>query len=147
MNYFAYGSNLDFNQMKRRCPSARLVGPARLPGYRLAFTYLSTGWNCGMADIVPDPECEVFGVVYDIGKKDLAALDDYEGHPTAYRRCRVDVACDSGPLNGVLCYEVVEKRERVRPSAHYLGIILRAADHYGFPAEYRAFLRSFLAKS
>lgn len=146
MRYFAYGSNLNFTQMKKRCPSARLVGSACLPGFRLAFTYLSSGWNCGMADILPDLKGRVFGVVYDVNKKDLEALDLYEGHPEAYRRCKVDVTCDSKPLKSVLCYEVVDKREFVQPSAHYLGIMLRAAEHYGFPEDYRRFLASFMPK-
>jgi hypothetical protein len=38
--YFAYGSNLDEVQMRRRCPQAVLVGPARLLGHRLVFS----GW-------------------------------------------------------------------------------------------------------
>ncbi|MDY0002073.1 MAG: gamma-glutamylcyclotransferase family protein [Polyangia bacterium] len=35
--YFAYGSNLDQAQMRRRCPTAAPIGPATLDGWRLAF--------------------------------------------------------------------------------------------------------------
>ena len=35
--YFAYGSNLNFEQMAYRCPEATAVGTARLDGYELAF--------------------------------------------------------------------------------------------------------------
>lgn len=35
--YFAYGSNLNLDQMARRCPDAEPVGRVRLDGYRLAF--------------------------------------------------------------------------------------------------------------
>ena len=34
-NYFAYGSNMDTARMLARCPGARLVGAATLPGFRL----------------------------------------------------------------------------------------------------------------
>ena len=37
MFYFAYGSNMNWTQMQRRCPSSRFVCTARLPGYRLAI--------------------------------------------------------------------------------------------------------------
>ena len=35
--YFAYGSNLDPTQMRRRCPTSAPAGPATLDGWRLAF--------------------------------------------------------------------------------------------------------------
>ena len=35
--YFAYGSNLNFDQMVYRCPEATVVGIAKLNGYELAF--------------------------------------------------------------------------------------------------------------
>ena len=35
--YFAYGSNLNFDQMAYRCPEATVVGTAKLDGYELAF--------------------------------------------------------------------------------------------------------------
>ena len=51
--YFAYGSNLDADQMRTRCPTARAVSQARLPDHRLAFTHPSRRWRGGSADIVP----------------------------------------------------------------------------------------------
>ena len=35
--YFAYGSNLDLEQMAQRCPDAETVGPVRLENYELRF--------------------------------------------------------------------------------------------------------------
>ena len=35
--YFAYGSNLNFDQMAYRCPEATVVGTAKLDDYELAF--------------------------------------------------------------------------------------------------------------
>ena len=35
--YFAYGSNMNLNQMAFRCPDAEVVDTVRLEGYRLAF--------------------------------------------------------------------------------------------------------------
>ena len=39
--YFAYGSNLDAEQMKARCPTARPLRTARLADHRLGFTHYS----------------------------------------------------------------------------------------------------------
>lgn len=54
--YFAYGSNLDGAQMRRRCPSARLVGAAILDGYRLGFAGQSAALGGGVATVVRDRE-------------------------------------------------------------------------------------------
>ena len=35
--YFAYGSNINLEQMAVRCPAAQVVGPAVLDGYELLF--------------------------------------------------------------------------------------------------------------
>jgi hypothetical protein len=77
--YFAYGSNLDFDQMKSRCPSARFAGVAKLPGRRLAFTRWSESRKGAVADAVADPASEVWGAVYEITAEDLGKLDGHEG--------------------------------------------------------------------
>ena len=38
--YFAYGSNINLEQMAVRCPAAQVVGPAVLDGYELLFLSL-----------------------------------------------------------------------------------------------------------
>ena len=35
--YFAYGSNMNLDQMAYRCPAASVVEPVYLEGYRLTF--------------------------------------------------------------------------------------------------------------
>ena len=41
--YLAYGSNLNKNQMRYRCPDAKVVGVASLIGWRLLFKGSLTG--------------------------------------------------------------------------------------------------------
>ncbi len=52
--YFAYGSHLAADHLQERCPSATAMGLSRLPKYRLAFSIQSTGWSCGVADVVSE---------------------------------------------------------------------------------------------
>ena len=49
---FGYGSNMVANQMRLFCRAAKLIGPALLKEYRLAFTRRSTRWGAGVADVV-----------------------------------------------------------------------------------------------
>ena len=38
--YFAYGSNMNLDQMAYRCPAASVVEKVKLEGYRLTFLSL-----------------------------------------------------------------------------------------------------------
>jgi len=77
----AYGSNLDRQQMRRRCPGARAVGPAWLPGHQLAFAGYSASWGGGVGTVIPSPGEVVPGLLYEVGAEDLRTLDAFEGHP------------------------------------------------------------------
>jgi hypothetical protein len=79
MHYFAYGSNMDPEQMRERAPGGRALGPARLAGWRLTFTRDSPAWGGGVGHIEPDGADEVWGVLWDATEADMTALDEYEG--------------------------------------------------------------------
>src|SRR5208282_1449118 len=83
IQYFAYGSNLDWDQMCTRCPSARFVCAAKLKDHRIAFTHQSAKRNCGTADAIKSKGHDVWGVVYDIAAADVPALDTREGYDAA----------------------------------------------------------------
>ena len=139
--YFAYGSNLSTEQMNWRCKFNELVGPAYLEGYKLDFTFKSTAWGGGCADIVQKEGGVVWGLLYRITDEGLKALDRYEGHPTAYRRFETSVRLKDGTeKRSVWTYEVVEKKACL-PTKEYLGIILDAANWHGFPKSYQDELR------
>lgn len=135
MLYFAYGSNLDPQQMQRRCPNYVLVGPAVLPDCRIAFTAYSDTWCGGLADVVPALGREVWGVLYELTDEDLALLDRHEGHPAVYARQARRVFY-KGRREQAWVYEVVKKEGPFRPSADYQAILLQAAGDYGFPERY-----------
>ena len=74
--YFAYGSNLNRDQMQMRCPDAKPIGKLMLANWRLVFR--------GVADIEP---CEghILPVgLWSITDKCETALDLYEGYPRLY---------------------------------------------------------------
>lgn len=80
MLYFACGSNMDWDQMRERCPSARFVGVAKLPEHKLAFSRRSKKRGCGVADAVADQGSSVWGVVYEVDDRDVGQLDAAEGY-------------------------------------------------------------------
>ena len=76
--YMAYGSNLDKSQMVFRCRDAEAIGPAYLPGWRLAFR--------GVADIEPSKGDKLPIGLWRISREDELKLDHYEGYPNLYRK-------------------------------------------------------------
>lgn len=133
--YFAYGSNMESRRFKRRCPHSQVLGRARLPGHRLDFTRYSTGFKGGVADIVPEADSQVWGVLSHVEESDLASLDEYEGVPVGYRREWVTVLDDSGQEHPAVTY-VANRTGRFTPSRTYLDIILRGAREHGLPPDY-----------
>ena len=135
MFYFAYGSNMNWEQMQGRCPSARFVCVATLKDYRFAIARHSRRRNCGTANIFADPNSEVWGIVYDISEPDLVVLDGFED---GYRRERLFVRTDGGIQNQleVLVY-IAEKEDAVPlPDSEYKRLIVHGARHWNIPELY-----------
>lgn len=87
--YLAYGSNMNQEQMKVRCPGAEPVGKGLLEDYQLLFraggkgVYLTVEPRLGYAVPV---------AVWSVSPADEAALDEYEVYPSLYSKEWVDVA-------------------------------------------------------
>lgn len=71
--YFAYGSNLHFQQMAKRCPESRYIGHAYLFEYRWQIN------QRGYANVVQSKGGVVEGLVFRLSKKDEERLDLNEG--------------------------------------------------------------------
>lgn len=146
--YFAYGSNLDPEQMKERCPNSEPLGRAVLRGHRLDFTYRSRKRGCGVADVVSDPSSEVWGVLFSITDADRDRLDKSEGYSREtdsgaylWRPKRVFPESNPEAEMDAFTYEVSTRLvPGPRPSREYLGQILKGAKHWKLPTTYLAFL-------
>ena len=149
MRYFAYGSNLDWDQMRERCPSSAFVHVACLRDHALAFTRFSPTRGCGVADVVHRPGHEVWGAVYELDAADGRRLDAFEGYVpgrsrNGYRRVDARVTLDGPEARtvAVVTYEVCERQPaHVPPDRRYLDHLLRGAHTWGLPEAYQAALR------
>ena len=79
MLYFAYGSNLNHQQMKKRCDGAKYIGKYTLQGYKLCFSHKTNHSIYGHANIVKNKGSKVQGALWSITKNDEYELDGYEG--------------------------------------------------------------------
>ena len=114
--YFAYGENLNRAHMALWCPDAVSISRATLADHRLVFR----PWT----DIVPSPGDRVLGALYEIGPRDLAAIDEYEEVPVLYQRIHVTVQTDSGPIR-TIAYQMTPGHPPTMPPEDYLNLILQ----------------------
>jgi gamma-glutamylcyclotransferase (GGCT)/AIG2-like uncharacterized protein YtfP len=147
--YFAYGSNMDWYQLKQRCPSANFVGVAKLPGHRLAFTRRSVNRGCGVADAVLEAGGIVWGVVYEISALDVGILDKTEGYQpgrekNSYRRCECMVFVDGDEARPVTAetYFAETESDAPLPNQAYKNLLLSGARHWNLPGDYFAKLEA-----
>ncbi len=144
MKYFAYGSNMNQEQMNERCPESRLIGKAVLKDYKIAFTIFSPKRQCGCADVIPSKGSEVWGIMYEVTNNDLKNLDMAENHPDKYRRTTLFVFDDDNKKYSVEIYVVANKEsDFIKPSDHYIGLMKKAAKNFSFPDKYRLELERF----
>jgi len=146
LHYFAYGSNMNWEQMQRRCPSAQFVCVACLKNYRFAIARHSRLRNCGTANIFADAGSEVWGIVYDVGEQDLTILDGFED---GYRREKAFVlaAGDTQSSVDVLVY-IAEREDNVPlPNPEYKRLIVEGAKHWNMPAFYCSMLEKIQANT
>jgi len=139
--YFAYASNMDPVQMRRRCPGAAFLRPACARGYALAFTRYSTQRKGGSADMVEAPEDAVWGALYEVDEEGLRSLDKWEGVPYAYRRGEVEVVDQEGTRYTAVTY-FAHRTGKFLPSKDYVELIIRGAKARGLPADYIARLET-----
>ena len=118
--YLAYGSNLNLDQMKYRCPTARVIGKSKLENYKIVFRGTYRG---GVATI---EKCEGFYVpvlIWKITSQDEKSLDVYEGWPRFYRKEYFSMEFD-GKFKKVMAYIMNEGHPKNYPSRAYLQTIL-----------------------
>ena len=138
--YFAYGSNMVREQMRRRCPDARPLGAAVLRDHRFAII------SGGHGTVQPQAGATVHGVLWQLSRDNLAALDLYEEVAAGlYRRTPRIVERDGRPVRALVYVAATRKPGRARPA--YLAAIIAAARGLAFPDAYVAALEAIARTS
>lgn len=109
VRYFAYGSNLNPQQMLTRCPGAQPDRAATLAGWRFQIT------DRGVATVISDADHEVQGGLWWVTPEHLDALDIAEGVALGlYRRQSMVVFSAGEPVEAVLYIERSTQSGRAR---------------------------------
>ncbi|HXQ50910.1 MAG TPA: gamma-glutamylcyclotransferase family protein [Stellaceae bacterium] len=126
--YVAYGSNMCRIQMAKRCPAARPLGVASLPGRRFLIN------RPGFATLVAAPAARAYGLIWRLGVEDERSLDGYEGVADGdYRKEAVIL-----PEHGAALIYIAADATPGTPRPAYLEAVLAAAAAAGLPPVYQA---------
>ena len=113
MLYFAYGSNLNHFQMKRRCKDSVFLKKINLTNFKLTFRS-----KYRAADIEPKKNLIVPGALFEISKSDEKKLDAYEDYPILYKKFYFTYYNKK-----VMTYTMVNKTPFTFPTERYLNIV------------------------
>ena len=113
MFYFAYGSNLNHFQMKKRCKDSVFIKKINLLEFRLTFRS-----KYRAADIEPKINSMVPGGLYEISKSDEKKLDIYGDYPILYKKYYFFYNEEK-----VMTYVMVKKTPFKFPTERYLNIV------------------------
>ena len=115
MLYFAYGSNLNHFQMKRRCKDSIYLKKINLKNFRLTFRS-----KYRAADIETKKNSIVPGALFEISKSDEKKLDVYEDFPILYKKYYFYYYGKK-----VMTYTMVKKTSFKFPTERYLNIVIK----------------------
>lgn len=131
MLYVAYGSNMNLEQMKYRCPNSKVVCNGKMIGWKLVFNI--------HADVIKtnDSKDRVPVVVWDIADEDWDRLDMYEGYPSYYIKEDVSVKLDNGKIEKAVVYVMADRRKGICPPyQNYFDCIKIGYIENGIDTEY-----------
>ena len=119
MLYFAYGSNLNHFQMKRRCKDSVFIKKINLKDFNLTFRskYKAADIEYKKGSIVP-------GGLFEISMSDEKKLDVYEDFPILYKKFYFTYQKKKMTMSIYVWFEILTFRKkqtnkwRARPLSH-----------------------------
>jgi gamma-glutamylcyclotransferase (GGCT)/AIG2-like uncharacterized protein YtfP len=137
--YFAYGRNMNHDVMlTRKAPFSR-EEKAILKGYKLTFNKVrNLVERSGFANIIPDKEESVEGIVYEVTSAGIATLDGFEGYPAHYLRNEIVVSLESGEKIEAIAYVANKNKCKngLKPKKEYLMDIITGAEQHNLSKQY-----------
>jgi gamma-glutamylcyclotransferase len=138
VRYFAYGSNMLQERMKKRVSSARYLETATLAGYVLRFNKISKDGS-SKANIVRSdrPGAVVWGVLFELEESERVKLDKAEGLGRGYDLVSAQVQTASG-FQSAFTYSASPEAldDNLKPYLSYKRMLLRGAKQNHLPDDY-----------
>eukprot|EP00794_Sanderia_malayensis_P010786 gene10786-11940_t len=143
--HFAYGASMDPQRMADRGFAFQTRELARIPGYKFIMNKVRRADKTAAANIIRQPDSEVYGALYTFATTDVfAKLDKYEGvKSNHYYKKQVRVYLASGEMRMAYVYIAHECvcKDNLKINSDYFHHILQGEDI--LPSDYFQYLKSF----
>ena len=143
--YFAYGSNMSERRLRDRVSSAKVIGTGILQNYCLTFNKCSCDGS-GKCTIEPCKSGRVYGVLFEIKKKQEKCLDKVEGLCKGYKDRKVSIKIrnykqpETYECRTTLCdvktYQATNPCQNLKPYFWYKQHVLVGAIEQNLPPSY-----------
>lgn len=133
----AYGSNLNIEDMRKRCPEAEIIGAGILENYRLLFK----GEEKDAFLTIEKKEGSVVPVgLWKLSPSDEISLDVYEEFPQMYYKVDLPVKTEKGETIFAMAYvmrkDYEDNHEFNLPSSDYLQSVIEGYRNFKFDGRY-----------
>lgn len=137
--YIAYGSNLNANQMKQRCPDSEILGTGYIDNYELSFRQIAKDRGSFLT-IEENKGAKVPIALYSISKDDENSLDKYEEYPAIYYKKDItisytDIKNGAEKETNAFVYIMHENNPLEKPSEEYMQRVLEGYKIFDFDTQ------------
>ena len=129
--YFAYGSNINSENMHKTCPGAKSLGTTFLLDYKLAFM---GNKGAAIACVESAKGEKVPVVVWELDLGDVKKLTNYVTLPYLYKRGQKQVKLGDKMLDGIMYFPTLNLKHCL-PSEGYLNTLRGGYVEHGLNTE------------
>lgn len=135
--YTAYGSNLNIEQMGKRCPESKIIGKSELKNHRLLFRGDEGGYYL---TIEPKTGYTVPVGIWETTDSDELSLDHYENYPILYDKIDIELEVKNfkdGEVTNETCYIYIMQDGKLpgEPTEEYVNTCMQGYKDFGFDTD------------
>jgi cation transport regulator ChaC len=143
MKYFAYGPNMNGDELNRKEVQFSSRTAAKLKGYKLVFNKYSTKLEGeGKINLEKDTNGTVEGALYEIPTYEIKKLDVAYGYPLHYQHQKLKITAKTGEETDAVVFVATDDMVEMglKPRKAYLKLMIDSNDVLS--KEYLQFLKS-----
>lgn len=127
--YLAYGSNLNYFEMKERCPESRIISRGTLYDYRLVYKGVEDGYAYLSVEEALGYQVPIG--IYEVSSQDIDNLDFYEGYPDLCEKCYLPIRIKCFKRKALI-YIMKDEFFYHLPSSDYVSVCEFGYGDFGF---------------
>ena len=122
---------MDVQQMNDRKANFTKTQKGILKDWKLVFNKINRRLNgAGFANIVPESNSSVEGIIFEVNEITIDLLDNYEGSPNAYHKKIMSVETSNGESINCILYIANHSKtsNSLKPEKKYLNHLLKGKE-------------------